>query len=440
MSTTSLIESIYDLLRQKVPDTSRALSLVQQALAAGVCGEERRRGQQMVEGLLVILEQWLGEIPGVPEAIADCRQCSSHDRDFDRLAQAAAPLFNRAVVRSETRGAKPSPDLAGQLFQALTGMKEDRPGVAALLRSLPATTPSLGQLTQAVASMVTVSEWPAKDHGQEELVWEQAWRRLHHGLQEVTQGLDPGQSTQAMPDHGLEPAKADDRETLIEEAMGMAHEWMRVVGHVGHELDDMRHKGERLRQRIDELEAAIVRSQSAHFIDPRTGLSDHSGFAVRLNKLLDRANHLGELFSLGIVRVDHFEALEASLSTEAMDRLIRSMAEAIRHHLDSGDFIARIAPDRLGILFPRTTADRCSAVINSLKHQLVAAVLPLIPELNDLKLISDGLSVQEGMTVQDILAKVAQLAENINNIKTQDEPKGWEHPVELGEHVEVSLD
>ncbi|MBF0434355.1 MAG: diguanylate cyclase [Magnetococcales bacterium] len=440
MSTAALIETIYDLLRQKVPDPARVLGLVEQTLATGVCHEERRRGRELVEGLLDLLEKWQGANPACHAAIAECRQLARHNRDPDQFAHAAQPLFGHVTpLKGDTQTAKPAPELAGRLLQALQLLKNDRPDIATMLQSLPAREPSLEQLAHALDSLVLGPMKPVVRKDDDRL-WDNVWRRLQQGMEEITAASTPTRETHALYQKKETADQSGDRASRIEDVLHQAQDWMRDMARIGQQLDDTRAKGMRLKQRIDELEGAIVQSQSAHFIDPNTGLSDHSGFAVHLNRLLDRASHLGEAFSLGVIRIGHYDTLATTLPLDRVDHLIRSLADAIRPHLATTDFIARIAPDRLGLLFPKTALDRCSAVINTLDHQLAETVLPLNPEIQQLKLVTGSMAAEPGMTVKEILTRVSHLAESIGKAPVAEEPKQWHQPVELDSHEEITLD
>lgn len=440
MSTSALIETIYDLLRQKVPDPARALGFVEQALASGVCSEERRRGRELVEGLLGILDQWPGASPEFHAAITECRQFSRHNLDPESFARAAHPLFGHGtVLKGVDPTNQPSPELAGRLLYALSLLQEERKEIGKLMQSLPSPEPSLEQLAHALKSLVVGPPKPVSRQDDERL-WDNAWRRLEQGLEEIAG--DPAQTleTHALYQKKETSGKKEDRASLITGVLHRAQDWMRDVARVGQQLDETRAKGVRLKQRIDELDVAISQSQTAHFIDPKTGLSDPSGFAVHLNRLLERASHLGEGFSLGVMRIGHYDTLTTTLPLEAVDRLIRSLAESIRPHLEATDFIARIAPDRLGLLFPKTALDRCSAVMNTLDHQLAETVLPMHPEIQELKLVTGAMAAEPGMTVEKILTQVSQLAQSISNAPLEIEPKLGLNPVELDGHEEVSLD
>ncbi|HIJ83122.1 MAG: diguanylate cyclase [Magnetococcales bacterium] len=413
MTTITLIETLYDLLRQKVPDTRRMLDLIDQAIAAGICSTERKNSQKIVEGLLSTLEKWQASNPGMQAAIGHCRQFSKHEHDPERFAQDCAPLFAQTVEKMATKTQHSPADLVAQTVQALKMLAQGDVQVAKWIKPLSVVPSSMEELLEALESLGTPGT-AVRDKRGEQRLWDNVWRRLEKGLQEVIQDPRPMNQTNALYQKRPQQPQEEDRESRVAGVVERAEDWMREIGRVGQHLDENREKGQKLKTRIDELELAIAASQTAHFIDPRTGLSDHSGFSVRLNRLLERASHLGELFSLGVIRLANYDALASAHSRAAMDLTIRTAADCIRKHLDVTDFVARIAPDRLGILLPKTDAQRCRSILSELEGSLAGEVLVEKPDLFRLRIIGGGLTFQEGMTVAEVLRKVENLVDDLS--------------------------
>ncbi|MEO5328108.1 MAG: GGDEF domain-containing protein [Magnetococcus sp. THC-1_WYH] len=402
MSTTILIETLYDLLRQNPPETEKALALIDHALAAGVCAHERNQGKKMVEGLLNALAGWWGAEEGVGLAIERCRQFEGHGYDPQQFVQACTPLFAYAGSRWKTENNDSSSALVPRIWEALEMLAKHNHDVAHAIKTPPSKPSSMEQLIQRLESM-DIPGRMTQDNQENDRCFDTAWRRLDQGLAEIVQG------------DGM--VRADDLESRISRVTTWTEDWMREAGRVGQCQDENRQKGEKLKIRIDALETAIASSQVAHFIDPKTGLSDHSSFSVRLNRLLDRARHLGEIFAIGVIRLENYDALEASLTADAMALMIREMAEEIRQHLEEHDFIARIAPDRLGILFPKTGSERSAAVIAELNRSLYCTLSSLNPGISRLRIMGGSLCFQQGMTVKEMMVKVAQLANDLDVAK-----------------------
>ncbi|MBF0605784.1 MAG: GGDEF domain-containing protein [Nitrospirae bacterium] len=419
MSTTILIETLYDLLRQTPPETQKVLALIDGALAAGVCAYEKKQGKKNVEGLLNILGEWWGAEEGVPLAIDHCRQFEGHGYDLRQFIQACTPLCAYAGPRWQTKNDHNPSELAPRIWDALEMLAKHHDTVADAIKTIPSKPPSMEQLIQTLEFMDIPGRvtWEDQNNLGNDWYFDKAWRRLEAELKEIVPGDGWVIQPKGTSDHSERMVHEDDLESRISHVIEWTEDWMREVGRVGEQLDENRQKGEKLKIRIDALEVALAASQMAHFMDPQTGLSDHSSFSVRLNRLLDRASHLGEIFSIGVIRLENYDALEKSLTADAMALMIREMAEEIRKHLDGHDFIARIAPDRLGILFPRTGSERSTSVITELNQSLYPSLSSMNPGISRMRIIGGSLSFGQGMTVKDIMVRVAQLANELDSAK-----------------------
>lgn len=416
MSTTILIETLYDLLRKNPPETAKALGLIDKALAAGVCTHERRQSRQIVEGLLKALEGWWAAEEGIGLAIERSRQFDGHGYDPHQFVQACVPLFSLARPMRGVGKKHSESELAPRIMEALEMLAKNNFYIADGIETIRSKPPNMLELAQVLESIVVPGK-VAKEGEEADRHFDKAWRRLEEELAEVVQDQGTVIQPKGVNEESAPTVHEDDLESRVSRVTQWTEDWMREVGRVGLELDENRQKGEKLKTRIDALEVAIAASQTAHFIDPRTGLSDHSSFSVRLNRLLDRAHHLGEIFSIGVIRLGNFETLAASIEADVMDLMIREIAENIRKYLEEDDFIARIAPDRLGILFPKTGSERCVSVIAELNQSLTLLSSSMNPGIARLHIIGGSLSFGQGMTVKDIMVSVAQLANELASAK-----------------------
>ncbi|MBF0110717.1 MAG: GGDEF domain-containing protein [Magnetococcales bacterium] len=418
MSTITLIETLYDLLKEKKPDLPRALSLIEQARSTGICAEERHHGKAMIEGLFSTLEQWYVDHESFRSALGECRRLLEETRDPTLFARTCTPLLSRTLPERPLReNHDPRKELPGKIIEALKILAEEAPPIRIRLQSLSPEPPSMAQVFKILESKVPVeTESPGKRD--DERLWDNAWRRLETGLEEMFAHPATNDQTSALFQRKMEPPETKDRSARMARVIEHTEDWMREAGRIGQLLDGCREKGITLKKRIDELELAITASQTASFIDPRTGLSDHSSFSARLNRLLDRASHLGEIFSLGVVRVKTHPSRLSREARESLDDLMQNTATCIRHHLSQSDFIARIAPDRLGLLLPKTGAKRCRELMDTLHHSLAAEIEMIDPAANlHPKIICSGFPFQQGMTIKEIMVQVTRITDDLGPVE-----------------------
>lgn len=93
------------------------------------------------------------------------------------------------------------------------------------------------------------------------------------------------------------------------------------------------------------------------FYDELSGLPNRALFRERLKHALERAERPGSpSFSVLLLDLDDFEALNARLGRAAGDELLRQIGSCLKHCLRPGDTVARLENDRFAILLETVTA------------------------------------------------------------------------------------
>jgi len=99
--------------------------------------------------------------------------------------------------------------------------------------------------------------------------------------------------------------------------------------------------------------------------DPLTGLANRRAFLADVEAEIARQERYGKPFSLAILDLDEFKALNDLKGHRAGDEALRLVAEVLRTGTRKSDSLGRIGGDEFGILMPNTESD-CASMLHSL--------------------------------------------------------------------------
>jgi diguanylate cyclase (GGDEF)-like protein/excisionase family DNA binding protein len=121
-------------------------------------------------------------------------------------------------------------------------------------------------------------------------------------------------------------------------------------------------------QNAEALQAVERRAQT----DVLTGLLNHGTFGERMSRLIAA----GETFSVVMLDLDNFGAVNNSLGHQAGDRLLRQVADAIVAASRETDAIFRYGGDEFAVLLPRTDRDQVGPIAERVRGAVATVVGP----------------------------------------------------------------
>lgn len=124
---------------------------------------------------------------------------------------------------------------------------------------------------------------------------------------------------------------------------------------------------------LDYLRRALTQEKILAVRDPLTGLCNRRGFFERLENEAVRAKRYGRAFSLAVVDVDDFKAVNDFGGHARGDKLLQAMAFAMEKALRSADLAARIGGDEFAVLFPETPREGAREAVKRLLNALSEA-------------------------------------------------------------------
>lgn len=120
----------------------------------------------------------------------------------------------------------------------------------------------------------------------------------------------------------------------------------------------------------EQLQAELEEQRRAAMIDPLTGLLNRRGMDAEFEALLQVG--ASRAFSVLMVDIDRFKAINDAFGHTVGDALIRSVAQAIRACIRQTDHAVRYGGEEFLVLLPETTGKRSLIVAEAIRTKVAA--------------------------------------------------------------------
>ena len=123
-------------------------------------------------------------------------------------------------------------------------------------------------------------------------------------------------------------------------------------------------------QNLRELKAKNRELDQMAIRDPLTGLYNRRFFDEALTREWQQFQRSGEAFTVAIMDVDAFKAINDDYGHEAGDRALQQVSVTLKANLRESDLIARVGGDEFAALLPRTDTEQSRQVVEKLSDVL----------------------------------------------------------------------
>ena len=121
------------------------------------------------------------------------------------------------------------------------------------------------------------------------------------------------------------------------------------------------------------LHGLVRRLDNAAQTDGLTGLWNHAAFWRRLQAEDARARRMQTPYSVLMIDVDHFKALNDQYGHQAGDAVLRRMADILGKRVRGSDVLARYGGEEFAVLLPDTAQTSAAEVAEKLRRLLAIA-------------------------------------------------------------------
>ena len=121
------------------------------------------------------------------------------------------------------------------------------------------------------------------------------------------------------------------------------------------------------------LHALVRRLDNAAQTDGLTGLWNHAAFWRRLQAEDARARRQQTPYSVLMIDVDHFKALNDKHGHQAGDAVLRRLADILANRVRGMDVLARYGGEEFAVLLPETPQDQAANLAEKLRRLLAVA-------------------------------------------------------------------
>ncbi len=139
----------------------------------------------------------------------------------------------------------------------------------------------------------------------------------------------------------------------------------------------------------EQLRAELEEQRRAAMVDPLTGLLNRRGMDAEFDALLQVGATTG--FSVLMVDIDRFKAINDSFGHSVGDALIRNVAQAIRACIRKTDHAVRYGGEEFLVILPETTGKRAMIVAEAIRTKV--ASLRLVRRTDNLQLPAITVSI-----------------------------------------------
>jgi two-component system cell cycle response regulator len=129
----------------------------------------------------------------------------------------------------------------------------------------------------------------------------------------------------------------------------------------------------RIKDLTDQLQEANAKLAQLAVTDPLTGLHNRRSLYAQLDREFCRAQRYGRPFSVIMLDVDHFKAVNDTHGHQQGDRVLRVVADVLRTTIRASDLGGRFGGEEFMVLLPETGRDTVGIIAERLRQAVQQA-------------------------------------------------------------------
>jgi len=168
------------------------------------------------------------------------------------------------------------------------------------------------------------------------------------------------------------------------------------------DMTELRQQNSDLQRTLGELEESrqAIEKHNAELTylatrDPLTGCLNRRAFFESFDRAFAAARATSESLCCAMIDIDHFKQINDRFGHGTGDRIIAFVAETIRLHVRTDDFVGRYGGEEYSVVFVSRGVDDAAAIVERIRHAIASGVSARFT--NSLKLtVSSGVAQMSG--------------------------------------------
>ena len=129
---------------------------------------------------------------------------------------------------------------------------------------------------------------------------------------------------------------------------------------------------------LDALQKSAHKLRALSMHDPLTGLWNRRQFTEMALREIRVSGRYGHRLALGMADIDHFKTINDTYGHAAGDAVLRGLSQIIRKNVRKSDMVARFGGEEFIFLFPHTTLEEASGVLEALRRTCEETAVPYL--------------------------------------------------------------
>jgi diguanylate cyclase (GGDEF)-like protein len=143
--------------------------------------------------------------------------------------------------------------------------------------------------------------------------------------------------------------------------------------------------------------------------DSKTGLVDATFWHDMAGREIERARRLVSTVGVLILDLDHFKLINDTYGHLAGDRVLRAVADTLKHSVRSYDLVGRFGGEEFAVLLPGVSTDEVRATAERIRLEVASLRIAVVDRLGEDQVIT-GLTASVGAAVfPDIATELSPL-------------------------------
>ncbi|MDR2220395.1 MAG: GGDEF domain-containing protein [Methylobacillus sp.] len=158
------------------------------------------------------------------------------------------------------------------------------------------------------------------------------------------------------------------------------------------------------REEIESLKRELEYARVEALIDPLTGVLNRRGFEMRFARMLTESGDSGGAISLIMLDIDHFKKINDTHGHLFGDKVIRTVAEALRACVKGSDVVTRLGGEEFCVLLPETSLAGARALAHNIRARVARERIRRYDGVDEVGGITISLGVAELNPCEDTAA------------------------------------